>query len=233
MTDLYVLHYAPDNASLIIRLLLEEMGLTYRTALVDRASRQQDSAAYKALNPAGLIPVLETTQGPIAETAAIALWLSETHGQLASATNSDERGAFLQTLFFLANTVHADLRVIFYPEQYAGADVEAQKRLHVAMIARFARHLDLLNDRCGSAGIGGAEVTICDYYLAVMLRWSALYARHGADWFDLSRWPNLRMLCERLETRPAVHVAAQAEGLGTHPFSRPQPAQPKEGSALG
>ena len=33
----YRLHYAPDNASLVIRLVLEEMGLPYETVLVDRA----------------------------------------------------------------------------------------------------------------------------------------------------------------------------------------------------
>ena len=42
---MYVLHYAPDNASLIVRLALEEMGLPYRTVLVDRARREQDGAA--------------------------------------------------------------------------------------------------------------------------------------------------------------------------------------------
>ena len=56
----YRLHYAPDNASLIIRLALEEIGVPYETVLVDRRSRAQDTTAYRALNPAGLIPVLET-----------------------------------------------------------------------------------------------------------------------------------------------------------------------------
>ena len=35
MTD-YTLHYAPDNASLIIRLALEAQGVAYDTCLVDR-----------------------------------------------------------------------------------------------------------------------------------------------------------------------------------------------------
>ena len=36
---MYTLHYAPDNASLIIRLVLDGAGLPYRTALVDRWRR--------------------------------------------------------------------------------------------------------------------------------------------------------------------------------------------------
>ncbi|MGA0924606.1 MAG: glutathione S-transferase, partial [Lutimaribacter sp.] len=35
------LHYAPDNASLIIRLALEELRLPYTTCLVDRARTAQ------------------------------------------------------------------------------------------------------------------------------------------------------------------------------------------------
>ena len=58
MTDNLRLHYAPDNASLVIRLALEELGIPYDTVLVDRRSGQQKSAGYLALNPNGLIPVL-------------------------------------------------------------------------------------------------------------------------------------------------------------------------------
>ncbi|MEY8839828.1 glutathione S-transferase, partial [Cribrihabitans sp. XS_ASV171] len=45
MTDTLRLHYAPDNASLIIRLALEEMRLPYQAVLVDRAARAQDGTA--------------------------------------------------------------------------------------------------------------------------------------------------------------------------------------------
>ncbi len=71
MTERYALHYAPDNASLVIRLALEGMGLPYRKELVDRAHNAQDSAACRALNPNGLIRVLGTPQCPIFGTAAI------------------------------------------------------------------------------------------------------------------------------------------------------------------
>ena len=81
----YVLHYAPDNASLIIRAALEVRGLPYATQLVDRGTQEQSTPAYRALNPNGLIPVLETPQGPVFETGAILLWLADTHGGLGPA----------------------------------------------------------------------------------------------------------------------------------------------------
>ena len=76
------LHYAPDNASLCIRLALLELDLPFEAVLVNRSIRAQKSAPYLALNPNGLIPVLETPDGPLFETGAILLWLSDTYGGL-------------------------------------------------------------------------------------------------------------------------------------------------------
>ena len=97
----YRLHYAPDNASLIIRLALEELELPYETVLVDRARTAQQSAEYLALNPNGLIPVLETPHGALFETGAILLWLADTEGKLAPPPESAARGNFLKWLFFV------------------------------------------------------------------------------------------------------------------------------------
>ena len=36
----YKLHFAPDNASLIIRIFLEEIGAEYSTTLVDRKKNE-------------------------------------------------------------------------------------------------------------------------------------------------------------------------------------------------
>ena len=105
----YVLHFAPDNASLIVRLALDHAGLPYQTRLVDRAARAQETAAYRALNPNGLIPTLETPHGVLFETGAILLWLADTHGGLGPAPDDPGRGNWLKWLFFVANTVHPAL----------------------------------------------------------------------------------------------------------------------------
>lgn len=73
------LYYAPDNASVVLRLALEEAGLAFETRLVDRKTKQQKSPEYLALNPAGLIPTLITADGPISETGACLLWLVDRH----------------------------------------------------------------------------------------------------------------------------------------------------------
>ncbi len=235
MEPTLILHYAPDNASLVVRLALEHLRWPYRTVLVDRASREQKSAAYLRLNPNGLIPAVETPDGAIFETGAILLWLVDRHGGLGPAPDDPSRGDFLKWLFFLSNTVHADLRVSFYQRQYLGDDAppDALALLRRQMQARFSAHLNTLEavtatNRPWLAGSGPSAI---DFYLACLARWRALYPRGQVGDFDLAHWPTLHALARRLETEPATLAAVEAEGLGPHPFTKPRPAQPPEGTA--
>ncbi|MCB1390836.1 MAG: glutathione S-transferase, partial [Rhodobacteraceae bacterium] len=183
----YTLHYAPDNASLIVRLALDEMGLPYRTELVDRRTRQQDSAAYRRLNPAGLIPVLETPDGPLSETAAILLWLVDRHGALGPGVADAQRAGFLKWLFFTSNTLHAGLRILFYPEKFAGRDPDAQRALSRQMQANLRDHLARLDTLAAAQGpvFNAIPITVLDLYIPVLLRWAALYPLGGTGWFSL------------------------------------------------
>ena len=226
----YRLHYAPDNASLCVRLALLCADAPFETVLVDRRTRQQDSAAYRALNPNGLIPALETPDGPLFETAAILLWIADRHGAgLAPRPSDADRGRFLSWLFWLSNTLHPALRVLFYaPRHVAGdpAPLVARTRERVSAM------LDLLDDEASRLDrwLGGEGSTLLDCYLCPMLRWLALYPEGATAWFDLARWPRLLAVARRMDTRPETLVAAAAEGLGQNPFSAPVPPHPPEGS---
>lgn len=229
---MYILHYAPDNASLIVRLALEELGVAYETRQVNRRRRDQDAAAYRRLNPTGLIPALETPEGALFETGAILLWLSERHGALAPAPGTAERGTFLSWLFFISNTLHADMRMHFYADRYAGSEA-ALPAVRAATRSRIAGHLALLDRMAAErpAWCHPGAASVLAYYLATLFRWLALYPEGATDWFDPSAYPALRALAAAMETRPAALRAAIAEGLGHTIFTRPTYAAPPEGSA--
>lgn len=226
---MYTLHYAPDNASLVIRLVLDGAGIPYRTALVDRRTRQQDSPAYRALNPVGLVPTLETSVGPISETGAILVWLSDTHhlGPLAA---EKDRPIFLKWLFYLSNTAHAELRMIFYPHQYAPADRIAAH--HEITSARMLHHFAVLDAAARQSPHLFAPATPLGAYVVTLTRWSALYPEGARRWFDLAAFPALQALAHAQEARVETPVIARAEGLGNHPFTRPEQPNPPEGSVL-
>ena len=224
-----ILHYAPDNASLIVRLALEELGLPYRTQLVDRAARAQEGAAYRAINPHGLIPALETPDGTIFETGAILTWLEgRAPGRLAPMPGDAARGDYLKWLFFLSNTLHPALRMTFYPEKYCPGH-EAALRAH--MRRALVQHLDRVEDAATGPFFGGGALSCIDIYLAALLRWCVLYPRDDTGWFAPDRFPALMGICRAVEARPAALHAATAEGMGAAPFSAPAPPDPPEGSA--
>ncbi len=232
MTDTLRLHYAPDNASLIIRLALEELGLPYETVLVDRSKNAQRSDNYRALNPAGKIPVLETPDGAIFETGAILLWLGDRHQKLLPPPESEQRGDFLKWMFYASNTVHANLRMTFYPEQYVAAD--HRTALRVGARQNLISSLDML-ERLANEGhpwFAGPQVSVLDLYVVAMLRWMALYPANDTDWFDLKRWPHLLHLTECCEARESASALCRAEGMAPKPFSKPAPPNPPEGSAI-
>jgi glutathione S-transferase len=224
----YILHFAPDNASLIIRLALDALGQPYTAVLVDRSRTEQASPRYLRLNPHGLIPVLEVPDGPIFETGAILLWLTDRHGELGPSARSPKRADFLKWLFFVSNTLHPALRMTFYPEKYVGPDPEHQSRVRQEMQKALKQHLISIEARAAHAPFALA----IQLYLAALLRWCALYpADTNRDWFQLNDLPHLHAMCCAVEALPCTAAAQTAEGLGPTPFSAPRYATPPQGSA--
>lgn len=203
-----------------MRLALEECGAPYRTVLVDRTRNEQRSAPYRALCPTGLVPVFETADGPIFETAAILLWLADRHGGLAPSPQDADRGAFLSWFFFLSNTLHADLIELFHPERYAAGDPEGQRALNED---RIRRHLSLLDTALSSGPSWCTRQAPGAFgcYLAPLMRWLALYPTGAPMRPRLEDFPAIHSILSALEERPCARKAAQAEHLGPRPFTSP------------
>ena len=234
MSETLRLHYAPDNASLIVRLALEELDVTYETVLVDRTKEAQRSDAFRAINPAAKIPALETPDGALFETAAILLYLADRYGRLAPLAADPERGLFLSWLFYLSNTVHANLRLTFYPQAYAGKDGSSIAALRAGARKSLLESLELLEILAQQQHkwFNGAEPSLIDLYLAAILRWMAIYPAGDTSWFSLSSYAGLHEMAGKLETRDSVAALIRAEGMAPFPFTRPAFPNPPEGVAL-
>ena len=215
---LYRLHAAPDFASTVPHLALVRLGVPFELAIVDFESGALDTPAYRAINPLGLIPAMETPDGPIFETAAILAYLDERHpGVLGPRPESGARAAYLSWFFFVTNTIHPLTMLLVHPERAAGeaALAAASREVHAQLADRLAQ-LDralAANPSLGWPGIG--------FYLAVMVRWSRRFAAVPGDVIDPSPYPAIRALLAAIEATPEAQVVAQAEGLGSTPFTAP------------
>ena len=207
---MYILHSWPDTASLIIEMVLIEMGQPYQSREVDRPAGALDSPEYRALHPLGLIPALETPDGPMFETAAMLVYLSERHG-LAPAPGTPDRAAFLTWMFFTSTNLHTALLQVFYPDRTAGPANTHAVVEHAS--ARLRTCLTLLNDMAETrpSFLSDSQPTVLGYYIAVLMRWIA------AD-FPSTDYPALHRVLVYLESRPATKAAAA--DLGPHPFTQ-------------
>lgn len=212
----YILYSYPDCASIVPRMVLEELGEDYRDEIVDMSVNAQQSDEFLRLNPRGLVPVLADTEtgATLSETGAILVFLAERTGGLAPAqTDAAERARFLHWLTFLSNTLHADAQIQYYTERYVGEDlvetvrpvIKSRMRGHYAM-------LEAVIAARGGPWFLGDTLSMCDFYLAGCVRWSLIGPRHDPlEPETIAAHPHLSAVLERLEARESVVRAFEAE----------------------
>lgn len=212
------LWYSPGTASMVPHIVLEELGVPYRRRTVDREAGEHKSAAYLALNPNGLIPVL--VDGPLVvyETAAIVMHLADTHPQagLLPAVGTPERARACQWLVWLTNTLQATLLVYYFPERWvAEGNSAGMAEVQARSAARVATLLDQLDAECARTGgpwFLGAQPSVLDAYLFTLCHWTA-------GWPDgAARRPALHACLQRILQRPAVQRVLATEGTAAPYF---------------
>jgi glutathione S-transferase len=217
------LHYFPGNASLIVHIVLAEIGVPFELKYVDRAQAAHKSADYLALNPNGLIPVLvdaggaEGAAAPLVlyESAAICLHLADTHpaAALLPALGTRARAHAYKWLAWCASTLQATLIVYFYPERWADdAAGAAVVRAHAeTKIGTMLDQIDAELARHGGPWLLGDAFSAVDVYAFVLCRWTRGFARPARSLTHVKPW------LDRMLARAAVQRAFASEALAS-PF---------------
>ena len=217
---MYILHYFPDTASIVLRMVLAELGVPHEYRLIDREAGALDSPAYRALHPLGKIPAMETPDGPMFETAAMLLYLADRHGGLAPAPQDPARAAFLKWFFFCNFNIHTTLLDLFYPERAAGAACADAVASHAR--ARMQDCLTVLNHAAETGEDWLPEgPSILGYYIGMLIHWLGSYGPDHPSHFRSHDYPALHRVLSALETRPAAQTIAADEKLGALPFTHP------------
>ncbi len=203
------LYGSASTASLVVHWLLIELDIEHELVLLDFDTRQQKSADYLALNPAGRVPTLVIDGQVLTEAAAIALHLADLHPQagLLPAPGTEARAQAYRWMFWCANTLQPAYRAWFYADEVAGAaNIDAvrdsaRQQLEAGW-ARFAGHLQ----QCGPYVLG-ARVSVVDFMLVMLMRWSRNMP------VPSDTWPELKAYAERLKARPAFAEVYRREGI--------------------
>lgn len=206
--------YFRSSSSYRCRIALNLKGLDYEQVPVHlvRDGGQQRTAAYRALNPQGLVPTLEADGLVLTQSPAILEWLDETHPEpplLPAEPNL--RAAVRAFCAVIACEIHPlqNLRTLQYLEAHCGQGAEGKEAwcqrwigdglaTCEALLARQPRRRFAFGDEPGMAEV---------YLLPQMF---------GARRFrvDLSAMPRLVEIAEACEALPpfaAAHPSCQPD----------------------
>ena len=208
---MYKLYWSPGSASMTPHALLEEIGAPFELIEVDLDRGKQRDPSYLKLNPHARVPTLIYDNDRVLyEAAAISLFLTERHPELrlAPLPGDVDRAPFLQWMAYLTNTVQESLIHYWHPDNFI-EDAARQADLKAAAERRSTRLFAFLDRQLAEHGpfLCGQTLYVCDYYLAMTVRWTRLMATPA----HLN--PHINKLVRAVLARPSYARMLKAEGI--------------------
>jgi glutathione S-transferase len=198
------LYYLQGACSLASLISLIEAGAKFEPVAVERKTKKlPDGRDYTDVNPKGYVPALELDDGEVlTENTAVLPYIADLNpsANLAPPVGTRARFRLQEWLGYLNGEVHKNFSPLFNPSV-----PEAMKQIAKENIAR---RLAFIEARLGDKPfLMGDSFSVADAYLYVILSWRD---RVG---IDISGFPKVTALYERVRARPAVAAARKAEGL--------------------
>jgi maleylpyruvate isomerase len=211
MSEKLVLHgYWRSGTSYRTRIALNIKHVAYEQAPVDLRAGDQKSEAFRALNPQGLVPALETDYGVLTQSSAILEWLEERYPEPALLPGTAAGRAIVRAMAMtVACDIHPlnNLRVLKYLKGPLGQEQPAIDAWTAHWIAEGFAVLEQMIARHGGRFAFGDTLTLADCHL-VPQYYSA--QRFGVD---CTPYPRLAAAAENAMTVEAVAAA--------HPDNQP------------
>jgi maleylacetoacetate isomerase/maleylpyruvate isomerase len=200
--------YWRSSAAFRVRIALNCKGLAYDAVPTHllRGGGEQHQAAYRALNPQGLVPTLDDAGTVLVQSLAIIEYLEETHPHPPLLPGSArDRAAIRAMSYAIACDIHPlnNLRVLQYLRRELGQDDEAIARWNKEWMRRGFEALETLIARESGDGLHcrGTSVTMADICLLPQVFNARRYQ------LDLAPYPTLAGVAKHLETLPAFAAA--------------------------
>lgn len=197
MIDLYT--WGTPNGRKV-SVMLEELGLPYKTHAINIGKDDQFKPEFVAITPNSKIPAIVDPDGPggklpLFESGAILIYLAEKHGRFLP-KDARARAITMQWLMFQMGGVGPMFGQTHHFLRNAPEDVPyGKKRYH----AETKRLYGVMNKRLGEAKyLAGDEYTIADI---ATFPW---VARHEWHQVDLNEFPNVKRWFDEISARPAV-----------------------------
>lgn len=215
MSEIALHSYWRSSAAYRVRIALALKGLNWRTAGVHlvRDGGEQHAAAYRRLNPQGLVPTLETNQHVLTQSLAIIEYLDECHPEPPLLPRGAAERARVRALAqIVACDIHPlnNLRVLKWLKEHLGADEGQRNQWYRHWIAEGFAALEALLGDNPAAGryCHGDSPTLADLCLVPQVYNAIRYE------CDLEPYPAIRRInaaCMELEAFRGAAPEAQPD----------------------
>lgn len=199
------LYYYKAACSLVVRIILNELGIEFQDEAVDLYEKKTASGVnFLTINPKGAVPTLALENGDVlTENQVILQYLADTTpGQELLAPVGDlKRYHTLEWLNYMATELHKSLGMFFAP----GVSDEFKANVLTPMVLKKFSYVD--EHLSQGTYLMGDHFTLPDAYLFVMVMWAHYFK------LDLSACSHLKKYMGFIQTRPAVIKSLKQEEL--------------------
>lgn len=196
------LYFSPGACSLSPHIVLREAGLPFELERVYLKTHQTHGGAdFYGVNPKGYVPTLQLDDGQIlTEGPAVVQYIADRKPEtkLAPPAGTIERYRLQEWLNFISTELHKQFSPLFRATTPAETK-QVQNELLGRRFDYVSKHLE------SRKFLLGDTFTVADAYLFTILTWTKQVE------IDLGRWPSVKAYMERIEARPAVRAAMEAE----------------------
>ena len=198
------LYYTSGTCALASHIALIEAGVAFTATKVNlRDKTTAEGGDFRSINLKGSVPALEIEPGVVlTEGVAIMQYAADSVGGagIAPPVGTLTRARMQEAMNFISGELHKT----GYGPLFRPGLTDADKQAQYAVIDSKLTWLEgLMAD--GRDYLGGAEYTLADGYFFVISGWSKGIGH------DLTKFPKITALRERVAARPAVHAAIAAE----------------------
>jgi glutathione S-transferase len=199
------LYYAPRTCSLAPYIALEEAGAAFEPYRVNFAAGEQNSAAYKALNPKGRVPALANDHGVLSENVAILSYIALQFPAAKLAPADPWANAQMQAFnSYLSSTVH-----VAHAHRPRGSrwsdDPAVIENLKIKVPQNMSDCFAIIEtEYLKGPWVMGEQFTVADCYLLTISNWLE------ADGVDITKFPKTLTHRKAMMARPAVARAVAA-----------------------
>jgi glutathione S-transferase len=198
MADELVFYTNPMSRGRIVRWMLEEVGVPYRTEILHFGTTMKGEE-YRAVNPMGKVPTIVHGRRVVTECAAICAYLADAFPEAGLAPAPPDRADYYRWLFFAAGPVEASVS-----NRALGFEVP-EGRERMMGYGSFGDVMDALELAVRTNSyIAGEKFSAADVYVGSQIGW-------GLQFGSIEKRPAFGQYFGRLSLRDAYQRATEKD----------------------